>query len=95
MKYNFCVFFEERNKRVDMYLSALFNDFSRSYIQKMIDRGQVYVNSKQISKNLKIKNKDEIIIEIKMEKLDEVFPEKMNLDVIYEDNELLIVNKEA
>jgi len=38
MKYNFCVLFEEKSKRVDMYLSALFNDFSRSYIQKMIDK---------------------------------------------------------
>jgi len=65
MIYNFCVIIEKQ-KRVDMYLSALFNDFSRSYIQKMIDRWQVSVNNKKISKNLKIKNRDEIIIEIKI-----------------------------
>ena len=54
MIYNFCVI-SDKTKRVDMYLSTLFNDFSRSYIQKMIDREQVSVNWKAISKNLKIR----------------------------------------
>ena len=95
MKYNFCVLFEEKSKRVDMYLSALFKDFSRSYIQKMIDKWNVSVNWKKISKNLKIKNKDEINIEIIIEKLEEVLPEKMDLDIIYEDEQLLVLNKDA
>lgn len=94
MIYKFCAIIEKQ-KRVDMYLSALFWDFSRSYIQKMIDRWQVSVNWEYISKNLKIKNKDEINIEIKVEKLQEVLEEKMDLDIIYEDNELVVLNKDA
>ena len=94
MIYKFCVLIENP-KRVDMYLSALFNDFSRSYIQKMIDRWQVSVNGEWISKNLKIKNKDEIQIEIVVEKLEEVLPEDMNLDVVFEDDEIIVLNKEA
>ena len=94
MKYNFCALFEEKNKRVDMYLSTLFNDFSRSYIQKMIDRWNVSVNNNKISKNLKIKSRDEINIEIIIEKLDEVLPEKMDFDIIFEDDEILVLNKE-
>jgi len=94
MIYRFCVIIEKQ-KRVDMYLSALFNDFSRSYIQKMIDRGQVSVNGEKISKNLKIKNKDEINIEIVVEKLEEVLAEDMNLDIVFEDDEIIILNKEA
>jgi len=94
MIYNFCVIIE-KPKRVDMYLSTLFNDFSRSYIQKMIDREQVSVNNKKISKNLKINNKDEITIEITIEKLTEVLPEKMDFDIVFEDNEILVLNKEA
>ncbi len=94
MIYKFCVLIE-KPKRVDMYLSALFNDFSRSYIQKMIDRWQVSVNGEWISKNLKIKNKDEIQIEIVVEKLEEVLPEDMNLDVVFEDDEIIVLNKEA
>jgi 23S rRNA pseudouridine1911/1915/1917 synthase len=85
----------EKQKRVDMYLSALFNDFSRSYIQKMIDRGQVSVNREKISKNLKIKNKDEINIEIVVEKLEEVLAEDMDLDIVFEDDEIIVLNKEA
>lgn len=94
MKYNFCVIIE-KPKRVDMYLSTLFNDFSRSYIQKMIDRWQVSVNGKNISKNLKIKDRDEISIEIVVEKLEEVLPEKMDFDILYEDKEILVLNKDA
>ncbi|MDR2411324.1 MAG: hypothetical protein LBD88_01680 [Candidatus Peribacteria bacterium] len=68
MNYSFCVF-AEKSLRVDMYLSALFPVFSRSYIQKLIDRERVKINGKNISKNVKIKNKDEVFIEIKNEKL--------------------------
>ncbi len=92
MIYNFCVFID-KPKRVDMYLSALFEDFSRSYVQKMIDRGQVTLNGETFHKNIKIKNGDEIRIEIELEKL-EVLPEKMDLDVLFEDNEIIILNKD-
>jgi 23S rRNA pseudouridine1911/1915/1917 synthase len=44
---------------------------------------------------LKIKNHDEIIIDIKVEKLEEVLPEKMSFDIIYEDKEILVLNKDA
>ena len=94
MIYNFCVIIE-KTKRVDMYLSTLFNDFSRSYIQKMIDRWQVSVNGGRISKNLKIKNWDEIKIEIVIELLEEVLPEKIDFDVVYEDKEIIVLNKDA
>ena len=94
MKIKFCTLIENK-KRVDMYLSALFNDFSRSYIQKLIDKWDVKVNGKSISKNLKISNRDEIEIDIVLEKLDEILPEDLNLDIVYEDENLLIINKEA
>ncbi|MCP4523317.1 MAG: RluA family pseudouridine synthase [Candidatus Gracilibacteria bacterium] len=92
MIYNFCVLIEKQ-KRVDMYLSALFKDFSRSYIQKMIDRGQVTLNGETFYKNVKVKNHDEIRIEVILETL-ETLPEQMNLDILYEDKEIIIINKE-
>lgn len=94
MKIQFCTLLEKK-VRVDMYLSALFSEFSRSYVQKLIDRWQVKVNGETFSKNLKIKNRDEITIEVVIEKLDEIEPEDMNLDVIFEDDKLIILNKEA
>jgi len=94
MKIKFCTVIEWK-KRVDMYLSAIFNDFSRSYIQKLIDKWDVKVNGKTISKNLKINNRDEIEIDIVLEKLDKIEPEDLNLDIIYEDENIVIINKEA
>lgn len=93
MKYEFCVYIDWK-QRVDMYLSALFSDFSRSYIQKIIDNWEVSVNDKIISKNLKIQNKDKITIQINIEKL-ELKAEKIDLDIIYQDENIAIINKNA
>ena len=93
MEYNFCVYIEKQ-MRVDMYLSTLFEDFSRSYIQAIIDSGQVSINSKIVSKNIKIKNKDEIYIKVVIE-YTELKPEKIDLDVVYEDENILVVNKDT
>ncbi len=91
MIYNFCVLVEKQI-RVDIFLSTLFKDFSRSYVQKLVDRGQVSVNWVKVNKNIKISNHDEIKIEIQLEKL-EVEPEKMDLDIVFEDKEIIILNK--
>jgi len=90
---HFCTYMKEK-QRVDMYLSALLSDFSRSYIQKIIDSWNVVVNGKVISKNLKIRNRDEIKIHINIEKL-ELKAENIPLDIIYEDQNLAIINKDA
>lgn len=89
----FCTYINQK-QRVDMYLSALLVDFSRSYIQKIIDSWNVKVNGKNISKNLKIQNKDEIEIEIHTEKLG-LNPENIDLDIVYEDENIAIINKDA
>ncbi len=93
MNYNFCTFLK-KPQRVDIFVSTLFEDFSRSYVQKIIDRGQITVNGTTISKNLKISNKDEINITIKLEKI-WVESENMNLDIIFEDDEIIILNKNS
>ncbi len=93
MIYNFCVFLDKA-KRVDMYLSTLFSEYSRSYVQKIIDNQRVYVNEKIIKKNIKIKNKDEIKIKIILESLD-IKAEKIKLDIVFEDKDIVIINKDA
>jgi len=93
MEYFFCVF-NKKSIRVDIYLSTLFADFSRSYIQKIIDKGYVKINWKIINKNIKINYKDVVNIKLIIEKLN-ILPEKINLDIIYQDNNFLIVNKDA
>ncbi len=85
----------EKKQRVDMYLSALFTDYSRSYVQKLIDKWDVLVNNAVCSKNIKIKNQDEITLVIELEPLDEIIPQNMNLDIIHEDENIILINKEA
>jgi len=93
MIYKFCALLEKKT-RVDMYLSALFSEYSRSYIQKLIDKDCVKVNSKVLNKNKKISHKDEIEVEIIIEKSN-IKPENIKLDIIYEDKNIVIINKQA
>ena len=90
---NFCVFSKEK-VRIDLYLASIFPDFSRSYVQKLVDKWQVKINQKIISKNIKINPCDEIELEIIPEKLD-ILPQKMDLDIIFEDENILVINKDA
>ncbi len=94
MNYKFCVFIENK-LRVDIYLCSIFEDFSRSYIQKIIDNGQLKLNSKILKKNTKISNKDEIELKIITYWLEEVKAEKMDLDIVFEDDNILVINKDS
>lgn len=93
MFYEFCTYINEK-KRVDIYLSALFIDFSRSYIQKIIDKWDVFVNNKKISKNIKIWPRDIIKVNISIDEL-ELKAENIAIDIIYQDENIAIINKDA
>ncbi len=93
MKYNFSAYIT-KPQRVDIYLSTLFWQFSRSYIQKLIDKWHVQVNNEEISKNLKLQPRDVIHINILIESSD-IMAEDIPLEVIYEDENILVINKEA
>lgn len=93
MIYKFCTYIKEK-QRVDIYLSALLSDFSRSYIQKLIDKWNVKINWTIITKNIKIENKSEVEIFINTEKL-WLNAEKIDLEIVYEDENIAIINKNA
>ena len=80
--------------RIDKYLSEILEGKSRSFIQGLIDSNSILVNEKSVKSNYKLKINDEI--EIKMPKPTEleVKAEKMDLDIIYEDKDIVVVNKE-
>jgi len=92
MNYNFCVNIEKR-QRVDMYISALFPQLSRSYVQKLIDSGCVLVDGAKIKKNLKLEPKSEISIQ-EITVSVEILPENIPLDIIYEDENICVINKD-
>ena len=81
------------NERIDKFLSAQMPDRSRSYIQKLIKDGLVEVNGKQVKTNYKLGSEDEVKLQIPELEVPDILPEEIPLDILYEDTDLLLVNK--
>ena len=92
-KYNYKVEEFEAGERVDKYLSLLLPEYSRSYIQKVIKEGCVLANEQPLKANYKIQPEDTITIEIPDQKEPDIQPENIPLSILYEDSELLVVDK--
>jgi len=83
------------NKRLDAYLASVLPDQSRSYIQKLIEDDQVRVNGQvEKTKKIKVKTGDEIIIGIPDAVEPDIISEDIPLEVVYEDSDVIVVNKE-
>ena len=80
------------NQRIDAYLAEYMQDFSRSKIQLEIKKGSVLVNSKTVKPSYSIKEGDEIVFEIP-ETTMKIEPENIPLDIVWEDENMLVVNK--
>ena len=89
----FLVLEEDEGERLDVYLSSELGDMSRSYIQKLIKEERVWVNNKNEKAKYLIKEDDNIKIDIPEPKLLEVEAENIPLDIVYEDDDVLVVNK--
>lgn len=83
----------EKNIRIDKYLSEQLPDSSRSFLQKLIQDGQVTVNGKTVKSNYKVNTADTIELEIPEAVEPEIEAEDIPLDILYEDAQLLVVNK--
>lgn len=79
--------------RIDKCLSELLSDYSRAYIQKLLEDGQILVNNKATKANYKLRKGDNIEVIIPEPEELEILPEDIHLDIVYEDNDILIVNK--
>jgi len=85
----------EKNERIDKYLSSKLDDsFSRAKIQKLIDEELIIVNDKVIKSSYKVSNGDVILITDKEEDMS-VKPEKMDIDIVYEDDDVMVINKKS
>lgn len=84
---------EYSNQRLDKALSSLLEELSRSHIALLIEEGHVLVNGKEAKSSLKIKQGDEIIIDIPEAKEVSIAKEDIPLDIVYEDEDILIINK--
>lgn len=90
---NFSITEENSNIRIDRYLAEQCPDLSRSYIQKLVKDGAVFVNNRQIKANYKVQPQDQVILTIPDMQAPDILPENIPLDILYEDQWLLVVNK--
>lgn len=84
---------EQAGERIDKFICNNCEVNSRSAVQKLLDDGQVTVSGIVVSKNYKVKNGDRISLVIPEPKELEVVAQNIPLDIRYEDNDLLVVNK--
>lgn len=79
--------------RLDVYLSQV-TDFSRSYIKRLNDEGYILVNGRQVKAGESLAQGDRITIEAKDIEPIDASPENIPLDIVYEDDDLLVINKQ-
>lgn len=79
--------------RIDKYLASALPDKSRSHYQKSIDNGLVLVNGKTIKSKYQTRLGDEIIVSVEPVKEIDIVPEDIPIDILYEDNDVIVVNK--
>ena len=94
VRYTFVVDEGQEPLRVDKFLVNRIEKATRNKLQEAIERKQVIVNEKAVKSNYKVKPGDDIVVLVDKEPNElEVLPEDVPLDVVYEDDDLMIVNK--
>ena len=79
--------------RIDRYLSEKNEELSRSYIQKLLKEQKITVNGSMVKANYKVQSEDEISVALPDMEEPDILPEDIPLDILYEDNDVLVVNK--
>lgn len=79
--------------RLDKVLASEFKDRSREFIMRLIDDKQVFVNGKNVKNSYRVKENDEITINVPEAKNLDATPQDIPLDVVYEDDDIIVINK--
>ena len=79
--------------RIDKFLSDQCEELSRSFLQKLLKSGEVYVGSKTVKPSYKVTAGDLISFEVPEAVEPEILPEDIPLDILYEDHDVVLVNK--
>ena len=84
---------DQAGARIDMFLKDCKGDWSRSYVQKLLKSGNVSVNQQAVKANYKVNAGDVARIRIPEAIEPEIVPEPMDLDIVYEDEDVILINK--
>ena len=91
--FDFVVTDEYEGIRIDKLISELIDSLSRTYIKKLIDDKKVFCNGKNVKASFSVSEGDHISMEIPPVEVPQIKPENIPLDILYEDNDVVIVNK--
>lgn len=89
----FEVTMEQEGERLDKYLALIYENQSRSFFQKLIKENLVLVNEKVQKANYRVSTEDTVSVTIPKAQEIEILPENIPLDILYEDEDVLVVNK--
>ena len=92
-KFCFTITEELEGERIDKCLSMLIDSLSRSFIQKLIREDGVSVGGKPVKANYRVKAEDEVIFELPDSVEPDIEPENIPLEILYEDQDVIVVNK--
>lgn len=92
-KFLFKIQEELEDERIDKCLALLTDTLSRSYIQKLIKEDKVYVNNQCVKANYRVKNEDEVCFYLPKCEEPEILPQDIELDILYEDDSIIVINK--
>ena len=84
---------EEKGKRLDAYISSADTDITRTSAQRLIEDGNILVNGKNAKVSYKIQENDKISVEIPEPKQIELKAQDIPIEIIYEDSDIIVVNK--
>ena len=84
---------ENVDKRLDVFLSECLTEFTRSYIKNLIEKGSILVNGKSQKAGYKLKDNDSIFLDITAPEKLEAKPEEVDFEIVFEDGDLLVINK--
>lgn len=83
---------EENGQRIDKYIAEKEN-LSRMMVQRLIEEGNILVNQEKIKASYQIQSGDKIYVQISAAKPTDLKAQEIPLDIIYEDNDIIVVNK--
>ena len=84
---------KDEGKRLDIFLNEEYVEFTRSYLKTLIEKGEIVVNEKQVKAGYKLREGDDVLVNINPPEKLEAKAENIDFEIVYEDEDLLVINK--
>ena len=92
-EFHFIIAEDGEGERIDKYLNLMMESLSRSYLQKLMAEQCVTVNGKTVKANYRLKADDKVMLKVPPAITPDIEPENIPLSVLYEDNDVIVINK--